>query len=207
MSADTHKFGYAAKGTSVVLYRGDDLRHHQYFTFTDWPGGLYATPTFAGSRPGGLSAACWAAMVVVRRVGLPRRDPPDPRDGGDHEGRDPRDRRPASCSATRSTSSRSRTTEDGLDVYRVMDEMTARGWSLNGLHRPACVHICVTLRHTQPELAERFGADLRDAVAAVRAQPEAEGGMAPIYGLAASVPDRTMVSSFLEQYMDRWYIP
>ena len=64
MSADTHKFGYAAKGTSVVLYRGDDLRHHQYFTFTDWPGGLYATPTFAGSRPGGLSAACWAAMVA-----------------------------------------------------------------------------------------------------------------------------------------------
>ena len=99
------------------------------------------------------------------------------------------------------------TNEDGLDVYRVMDEMTARGWSLNGLHRPACVHICVTLRHTQPELAERFGADLRDAVAAVRAQPEAEGGMAPIYGLAASVPDRTMISSFLEQYMDRWYVP
>ena len=69
MSADTHKFGYAAKGTSVVLYRGDDLRHHQYFTFTDWPGGLYATPTFAGSRPGGLSAACWAAMVAFGESG------------------------------------------------------------------------------------------------------------------------------------------
>ena len=69
MSADTHKFGYAAKGTSVVLYRGDDLRHHQYFTFTDWPGGLYATPTFAGSRPGGLSAVCWAAMVAIGESG------------------------------------------------------------------------------------------------------------------------------------------
>jgi hypothetical protein len=69
MSADTHKFGYAAKGTSVVLYRGGDLRHHQYFTFTDWPGGLYATPTFAGSRPGGLSAACWAAMVAFGESG------------------------------------------------------------------------------------------------------------------------------------------
>ena len=45
MSCDTHKFGYAAKGTSVVLYRGEDLRHHQFFTFTDWPGGLYATPS------------------------------------------------------------------------------------------------------------------------------------------------------------------
>ena len=41
MSADTHKYGYAAKGTSVVLYRGEELRHAQYFTFTDWPGGLY----------------------------------------------------------------------------------------------------------------------------------------------------------------------
>jgi glutamate/tyrosine decarboxylase-like PLP-dependent enzyme len=206
MSADTHKFGYAAKGTSVVLYRGDELRHHQYFTFTDWPGGLYATPTFAGSRPGGLSAACWAAMVsfgesgyldATRRIleaATTMKDAIRATDGLDLLGD------PLYVLAFR-------TTEDGLDVYRVMDEMTARGWSLNGLHRPACVHICVTLRHTQPELADRFGADLREAVAAVRAQPEAEGGMAPIYGLAASVPDRTMVSSFLEQYMDRWYVP
>ena len=206
MSADTHKFGYAAKGTSVVLYRGDDLRHHQYFTFTDWPGGLYATPTFAGSRPGGLSAACWAAMVSFGESGYLEAT-----------------RRILETAATMKDTIRGtdglellgdplyvlafRTTQEGLDVYRVMDEMTARGWSLNGLHRPACVHICVTLRHTQPELAERLGADLRDAVAAVRAQPQAEGGMAPIYGLAASVPDRTMISSFLEQYMDRWYIP
>ncbi|MBI3395265.1 MAG: aminotransferase class V-fold PLP-dependent enzyme, partial [Spirochaetia bacterium] len=56
MSADTHKFGYAAKGTSVVLYRGWKLRHHQYYTTTDWPGGMYFSPTFAGSRPGALVA-------------------------------------------------------------------------------------------------------------------------------------------------------
>ena len=78
MSADTHKFGYAAKGTSVVLYRGDELRSHQYFTATDWPGGLYFSPTFAGSRPGALIAACWAALVVDRRGGLPGGHPADP---------------------------------------------------------------------------------------------------------------------------------
>ena len=107
MSADTHKFGYAAKGTSVVLYRGDDLRHHQYFTFTDWPGGLYATPTFAGSRPGGLSAACWAAMVAFGESGYldASRRILDRGDGD--EGGDPRDSTASSCSATRSTSSRS----------------------------------------------------------------------------------------------------
>ncbi|MFQ5751793.1 MAG: pyridoxal phosphate-dependent decarboxylase family protein, partial [bacterium] len=69
MSADTHKFGYAAKGTSVVLYRGAALRHYQYYTATDWPGGLYFSPTFAGSRPGALSAACWAAMLAIGEQG------------------------------------------------------------------------------------------------------------------------------------------
>src|SRR5690606_31626472 len=69
MSADTHKFGYASKGTSVVLYRGHALRHAQYYTVTDWPGGLYFSPTFAGSRPGALSAACWAAMISMGEQG------------------------------------------------------------------------------------------------------------------------------------------
>jgi glutamate/tyrosine decarboxylase-like PLP-dependent enzyme len=206
MSADTHKFGYAAKGTSVVLYRGAELRHHQYFTFTDWPGGLYATPTFAGSRPGGLSAACWAAMVSIGESGYldaaqrildaaaRMKDAIRATDGIELMGD------PLYVLAFRSS-------EEGLDIYRVMDEMTARGWSLNGLHRPACVHVCVTQRHTQPELTERFAADLGAAVAAARAQPDAQGGSAPLYGFAASVPDRTLVSGFLEQYMDRWYVP
>ncbi len=69
MSADTHKYGYAAKGTSVVLYRRPELRHYQYFVATDWPGGLYFSPTFAGSRPGGLSAACWASMLSLGESG------------------------------------------------------------------------------------------------------------------------------------------
>lgn len=206
MSADTHKFGFAAKGTSVVLYRGEGLRHHQYFTYTDWPGGLYATPTFAGSRPGGLSAACWAAMVSfgesgyldsTRRVlatAAEMKDAIRATEGLELIGD------PLYVLAFRST-------QEGLDVYRVMDEMTERGWSLNGLQLPPAVHICVTLRHTQPELAERFAADLREATQAARAQPQGERGMAPIYGLAASLPDRTLVSGFMEQYMDRWYVP
>ena len=69
MSADTHKYGYAAKGTSVVLYRGSKLRRHQYYMIADWPGGLYLSPTLAGSRPGALSAACWAAMISIGEKG------------------------------------------------------------------------------------------------------------------------------------------
>ncbi len=205
MSCDTHKFGYAAKGTSVVLYRGNELRHSQYFAVTDWPGGMYMSPTLAGSRPGALSAACWAAMVTIGEQGY--------------------------LDATRrilevaAQIKRGIAAIDGLhvlgdplfnvafaaddpgelDIYRVMDAMSTRGWSLNGLHRPSCLHVCMTLRHAEPGVAERLLSDLGASVEEVLAQPEAEGGMAPVYGMAATLPDRQIVADVLKTYMDLWY--
>lgn len=57
------QYGYAPKGSSVVLYCDKKYRGHQFFVATDWQGGIYASPTMAGSRPGGISAACWAALM------------------------------------------------------------------------------------------------------------------------------------------------
>lgn len=54
ISCDTHKYGYAPKGSSVLLYSNHTLRSYQYSLFTDWPGGIYGTPTIAGSRAGAL---------------------------------------------------------------------------------------------------------------------------------------------------------
>lgn len=202
MSADTHKFGFAAKGTSVVLYRGYELRRYQYYTVTDWPGGMYFSPTFAGSRPGALSAACWAAMVSMGEQGY--------------------------LDATRkilATADRIKKVianipgirvlgeplyviafaSDTLDIYRVMDFLTKRKWNLNGLHKPACVHLCVTLRHARPGVAERFGKDLRAAVKHVREHPADTGGMAPIYGMAANLPARSVVGDILKRYLDVLY--
>jgi len=199
MSADTHKYGYAAKGTSVVLYRGQELRHFQYYTSTEWPGGLYFSPTFAGSRPGALSAACWAAMTAIGADGY--------------------------LSATKKILETAAAIKKGvneipelhvlgdplfvvafasksINVYKVLDYMSHKKWSLNGLHKPTCVHLCVTLRHTQPGVADRFLADLREAVEHVKAHPEEKGSMAPVYGMAATVPLRGMVSDLLKKYLD-----
>ena len=96
---------------------------------------------------------------------------------------------------------------DELAIYRVMDAMSARGWSLNGLHRPPAVHICTTLRHTAPGVAERFVDDLRASVAQVRDEPPAEGGMAPVYGMATQMPDRGAVAQMLAAFMDLWFRP
>jgi len=69
ISADLHKYGYAAKGASVILYRGRDLRLHQFFVHTDWTGGIYASPAMAGSRPGGAIAAAWAVLNFLGEEG------------------------------------------------------------------------------------------------------------------------------------------
>jgi sphinganine-1-phosphate aldolase len=202
MSADTHKFGYAAKGTSVVLYRGTELRSHQYFTATEWPGGIYFSPTFSGSRPGGLIAAAWATLVTMGEAGY--------------------------LEASRHILETADAIKRGiraipelyvlgeplfviafgartLNIYQVMERMSAQGWNLNGLHKPSAVHLCVTLRHTQPGVAERFLEDLRAAVEHVRANPEEKGTMAPVYGMAATVPFRGLLSDLLKKYMDLLY--
>jgi glutamate/tyrosine decarboxylase-like PLP-dependent enzyme len=199
ISADTHKFGYAAKGTSVVLYRTPEIRMHQYYRTATWMGGLYYSPTFAGSRPGALSAECWAAMVAfgeegyldatkkileageVIRKGI--EDIPELEVIGD----------PLWVIAF---------TSDTLDVYGISDQMGQRGWSLNGLQRPAAAHICVTLRHTQPGVADRFVSDLRASVEALAGIPGAEGVMAPIYGMTGAVDTRATVEELLGRYAD-----
>ena len=67
MSADTHKYGFALKGTSVVLYRKNSFRRHQYFNVPDWPGGMYASPTASGSRsatrPQNVSSQRWEKLT------------------------------------------------------------------------------------------------------------------------------------------------
>ena len=202
MSADTHKYGYASKGTSVILYRGPELRHYQYFKSTDWPGGLYFSSTLAGSRPGALSAACWAALVAMGKNGY--------------------------MEAVKKIMETATKVKEGirqiqdlyilgdplwviafgsetLNIYQIMDFMAEKKWSLNGLHKPPCVHICVTLRHTQPGIAERFIADLNTAVEYVRKNPDMKGGMAPVYGLASTIPVRRIVGDLLEKYIDLLY--
>jgi sphinganine-1-phosphate aldolase len=202
MSADTHKYGYAAKGTSVVLYRGPELRRYQYYATADWPGGLYFSPTFAGSRPGALSAACWAAMLSMGEEGYLQATQKILETGAKiRQGiqRMPELKvlgNPLWVIAFAS---------DVLNIYKVMDYMSARHWSLNGLQKPPAVHLCVTLRHTEPGVADRFLEDLSAAVKHVRSHPDEEGEMAPVYGMAGSLPFRGVVSEMLKRYLDLLY--
>ncbi len=202
ISVDTHKYGYAAKGTSVILYRGSELRHYQYFSVTDWPGGFYASPTFAGSRPGALIAAAWAAMVSMGEQGY----------------LDAAKRILETTSWMKDELRRIEEIEiigdppfmvtfrsDSLNVYQILEFMTQRGWGLSGLHLPPSAHLCVTLRHTQKGVKERFVEDMRAAIQYVKEHPEAADGMGPIYGMASAVETRGLVKSVFNWFLDMLY--
>ena len=72
ISADLHKYGYAAKGASTIIYRDMSYLTHQFFITTDWSGGIYASPSMAGTRPGGPIAAAWAALQAMGEDGYCR---------------------------------------------------------------------------------------------------------------------------------------
>jgi glutamate/tyrosine decarboxylase-like PLP-dependent enzyme len=161
MSADLHKYAYAAKGASVVLYRDSALRRHQFFVYTGWSGGIYASPTMAGTRPAGPIAAAWAilnhlgregylaiagtVMDTVRRI----REGVGAIDGVEVLG-DPA----MSILAIGS---------DRLNVYEIGDELTQRGWHLDRQQSPPSLHLTVT--HAHARIADQFLDDLAQAVA------------------------------------------
>lgn len=206
ISADTHKFGYAPKGTGVMLYAHRDLRRHQYFAYPDWPGGLYTSPGIAGSRSGGLIAATWAAMVTLGERGY--------RDIAERIFRAGREIReavealpelavigdPTFCVAWRSAS-------EELDVYHVNDGLKDRGWRMNSLQLPPALHFCVTLPNTEPGVTAAFAEDLR---AAVEYAKGAEGPprSGAVYGGGAMTPERNQqVNEMLFGVLDAWYEP
>jgi len=202
MSIDTHKYGYAAKGSSVVLYSDPKIRHAQYFSYADWSGGLYATPTLAGSRPGALSVAAWASLVSMGQSGC-------------QEAVDKISRAVAimakgveSISGVKLLGQQQylmvcigADEREGLDIYRIKDAMSQFGWSLNDLQNPASIHLCVTLQ-VVPQ-AQAFVQDLRQSVEAVRKEGTSKTmkGTAGIYGAVGSAPSGS-VEHLLNIYTD-----
>lgn len=181
ISADTHKYGYAFKGTSTLLFRDKAYRNAQYFQLAGWSGGKYMSPGIDGSRSGGLLAATWASMVSHGRDGYLRhaRDIFETADRMKSAVRSHPELRilgsPTFCFSF---------TSDAFDVYHVNDALRERGWRLNGQQYPNAIHLAVTRPQTQPGVAEAWENDLAEAVEHARRQHAAgaEAASSAIYG-------------------------
>ena len=183
ISADTHKFGYGLKGTSVVAYRDVSLRRYQYHIEPTWKGGIYASNGLAGSRSGGLIAATWAAMVRYGREGYLRYAKQifetsfAMQDSVKRHAELVLMGKPTFCFAFRS---------EEFNIYHVNDFMKTRGWRFNGQQHPAAIHMCVTRPQTRSGIADAFATDLSEAVGYALGHKDAQPQSSAIYGGGAS---------------------
>ncbi len=145
MSADIHKYGYAAKGCSVVLYNSRELRKSQFYVYTDWPGGMYGSPSIAGTRPGGAIAMAYTVLRYIGRSGYERLVAkkmaivqdlhriisayPELEIVGE----------PDICIFS--------FTSTKIDIYQLGDELYVQGWLLDRQQSPAALHISVSPNH------------------------------------------------------------
>jgi len=217
ISCDTHKYGFAPKGNSTVLYRSDNLRKYQYFVSADWSGGVYASPSIAGSRPGALIAGCWASLVkqgesgyveachkivgATKKIESAIREDPALATDLKVVGRPL-----VSVVAFLSNS---------LDIYDIADGMSDKGWHLNALQNPPAIHVAVTL----PIVAavDKLIADLVDVVEDVREKERrrivegkgekgtVKGDAAALYGVAGSLPNKSVVVDLAKGFLDTLY--
>lgn len=203
ISADTHKYGYALKGTSTLLYRDRDLRSHQWFSVTDWPGGLYLSPGFQGSRSGGLIASTWAAMVTMGEPGYLARAAAILR-ANDTIKQGIRERMPhlqIIGDPLFMTSFRS----DVVDVYLVNDALKERGWRMNSLQHPAALHFCITGPNAVPGVAESFLDDLQAAVEHAAANAGTPASSGAMYGFTGTTEGTAMLTAAMGGILDAMY--
>lgn len=204
MSADTHKYGYSAKGASVLLYRNSDYLKYQMFICENWPGGVFVSPGMLGTRPGGTIAAAWASM---QSLGM---------DGYLHNARiimetthkliDGIHSIPEFCligmphMSVFAYGSKS----PNISIYAVADQMESKGWHIDRIQYPEAIHAMVTPLHAT--IVEEYLADLRDAVEQVRKNPDLSlKGGAATYGMIANIPLRGIVKkTVLKMVMDSY---
>uniref|UniRef100_A0A7S1C432 sphinganine-1-phosphate aldolase n=1 Tax=Bicosoecida sp. CB-2014 TaxID=1486930 RepID=A0A7S1C432_9STRA len=206
ISADTHKFGYTPKGSSTIMYRHAHHRDAQFFCVTDWPGGVYASPSMAGSRPGALIAGTWAAIMRMGDDGYLDACKKIMRAATHIRERLARLPEIKQLGAPEASVVCFTSADKAISIYHICDELSARGWNLNILQFPACVHLCVTYaNHTN---AEEFADDVEAAIAAARSGDSSKykDGAAAIYGLAETVPDRSIIGTIAKKYIEAMYI-
>lgn len=160
ISADLHKYGYATKGASVILHRPKSNFRYQVFQFDNWPGGLYGTQAFLGTKPAAPIGAAWAVLHYLGEEGYLRLAQ-------------------ETMAATQRLIAGLREM-DGVhiwgqpdmtvlaigsqvhDIFAVGDTLNERGWHFDRQEGPPALHLMVSPRHRL--VVDEFLADLRYAL-------------------------------------------
>jgi glutamate/tyrosine decarboxylase-like PLP-dependent enzyme len=187
----------------VVLYRNNIFRRHQYFNVPDWPGGMYASPTAAGSRSGGLTAATWASLVYLGEEGYLK-----------------------ATGSIMAVADKIKTgieaipelnligdptfvisfLSDEVDVFLINDFMKTKGWRFNVLQLPPALHFCITMPQTfAADVAERFLEDLHAGLDYAKSNAGTVAETTALYGMAGTIEGNQQITELVFGFFDYLY--
>jgi sphinganine-1-phosphate aldolase len=168
ISVDLHKFGYTAKGASVIMHRSKQLRAYQTFVTDNWLGGFYGSSGVLGTKSGGAMGAAWAVLHYLGDEGYLRLTAAA-RGACEELAAAVREIAELQLWAQPEATLLSFGARDpeALDVFAVADALWRRGWYLDRQGPPASLHCTVNAVHAGRIPA--FVADLRESIAEVRA--------------------------------------
>lgn len=163
ISVDLHKYGYTAKGASVIMHRNKRLRAYQTFLTDNWLGGFYGSSGVLGTKSGGAMGAAWAVMHFIGDDGYLRLTA---------AARAACEQLAAAVSAmpglhllaqpeaTLVAFEAADATQ--LDVFAVADALWRRGWYLDRQGPPPSLHCTVNAVHEGR--IDAFVSDLRSSI-------------------------------------------
>ncbi|PHN03696.1 aminotransferase class V-fold PLP-dependent enzyme [Flavilitoribacter nigricans] len=206
ISADVHKFGFGPKGTSVITYKSMDYLRHQFVVTTDYPGGIYISPTLLGTRAGGPIAAAWAGMKHLGQEGylaVARQL----MEGTEHLHQSLSNMPGIKVIGDPCMNLISYTTVDNdPDIFVIADQLEEKGWMVERQQFPDSIHL--TVLPTNVTVIDEYLSDLQAAYVYAADHPEAVAkGSAAIYGLMARIPFRGMVEHSVKKIMEDLYGP
>jgi len=212
ISADTHKYGCSPKGSSLVLFESEELRSHAIFSSATWAGGIYMSQTLSGSKSGASVAITWATMRYIGYQGYVEnargilaltqkiyrfiKEDARCRDLGLKVF-------PAELSTIALHS-------DKFSIFKLLEIMNEKGWTMHACQNPAAIHIAFTNFHTRDSegFYQKFTTDVVESLVFLTAQgdsaPENETIKA-LYGMSGTLKDTDVVENVIKEVFNAYY--
>ena len=206
ISADLHKYGYAAKGASTLTYRDMKYMQHQFFVYENWPGGVYVTANIPGSKSGGGIACAWATLKYFGKQGY-QKLAQDTQEVADYVMSQINIMYPLCITSKPAMSIFGfQSLDPKFDIYRVAELMHKKGWQVDKQIRPRGLHMMITINHKT--VAEQLCCDMRWAVDEVLKNPSQEiSPEVAMYGMMSDLPFRGVIKNEILKFFMNLYKP